>query len=115
MTTHFLIIVTHQGLTSEDSLGMTPLCYHVIIPKFLSFPSPAGPCSVDGLGHGMCFGQWNVSGHDLSPTAAEARNVFARFGSASWPPALRCGKSMLQGATLLDASLALTVPPRSFD
>lgn len=95
---------------------MTPcdnLCYHPT--NAYSFLLQQGTALRTGLGYEICFGQWNVSGHDLIPTAAEAWNVFAWFGLASWPPALHGGESMLQGATLLGASLALTVPPQRFD
>lgn len=112
MMSHFLIIITHQGLISEDALRRTPcdnLCYHPT--NAYSSLSEQGTALWTGLGHEICFGQWNVSGHDLSPASAEARNVFAWFGLASWPPALHCGESMLQGSRLLGASLALTVPP----
>lgn len=52
-------------------------------------------CPMDiGIGPEIYFGQWNVSGHDLSRIPGEAWNMFAWFGLTSCPWALHNGKSV---------------------
>lgn len=82
------------------------LYYHPtnVYPSLHQLENSVWPCLVNSrLEHKICFGQWNVSGHDLIPIPTEAWNVLAWFGLASWTSALCYGKTMPQGAA---ASLA---------
>lgn len=79
-------------MTPCDSLYYYPVNIYSSLPQ--QNPSIV-PCPMDpGLGYEIYFGQWNLSGHDLSHIPVEALNVFAWFGLTSCSPVLHHGKSM---------------------